>query len=156
MKIIMNSAIVNKICPHTLQSCSWLHAATQTAHARRTRETIFFTAKKFFILAFFASTFSVDVSPCRAGTMPNRTILHVDINNCYASIEICFRPEPRGKPIAGDVEARHGIIHAKSQEAKNFCVRTGEALFQAKQKCPGLIILPPNFHFPYNGFQRAR
>jgi DNA polymerase IV len=44
-----------------------------------------------------------------------RTILHVDINNCYASIECLYRPEIRDKPVivGGDVEARHGIVLAK-------------------------------------------
>ena len=76
-----------------------------------------------------------------------RSILHVDINNCYASIEARHHPELRGKCIVvgGDVEARRGIVLAKSQEAKAYGVKTGEVLWQAKQKCPGLIILPPNY-----------
>ena len=76
-----------------------------------------------------------------------RCILHVDINNCYASIETLHRPELRGKPVAvgGDVEARHGIILAKSNEAKKYGVKTGEALWQARQKCPNLIILKPDY-----------
>ena len=84
-----------------------------------------------------------------------RSILHVDINNCYASIEVLHHPELRGKCVAvgGDVEARHGIILAKSQEAKIYGIKTGEALWQAKQKCPNLIILPPNFQL-YLRFSR--
>ena len=76
-----------------------------------------------------------------------RCILHADINNCYASIEILHRPELRGKCVAvgGDTEARHGIVLAKSQEAKAFGIKTGEVLWQAKQKCPNLIILKPNY-----------
>ncbi len=76
-----------------------------------------------------------------------RKILHVDINSCYANIEILHRPELRGKPVVvgGDVEARHGIVLAKSQEAKPFGIKTGEVIWQAKQKCPGLIVLPPNY-----------
>ncbi len=76
-----------------------------------------------------------------------RSILHVDINSCYANIEILHRPELRGKPVVvgGDVEARHGIVLAKSQEAKPFGIKTGEVIWQAKQKCPGLIVLPPNY-----------
>lgn len=76
-----------------------------------------------------------------------RSILHVDINSCYANIEILHHPELRGKPVAvgGSVEARHGIILAKSQEAKPYGIKTGEAIWQAKQKCPGLIVLPPNY-----------
>ena len=63
-----------------------------------------------------------------------RTILHSDINNCYANIELLHRPELRGKPLAvgGDPEARHGIILAKDQLAKKVGVKTGMALWQAK------------------------
>ena len=76
-----------------------------------------------------------------------RSILHVDINSCYANIELLHRPELRGKPVVvgGDVEARHGIVLAKSQEAKPVGIKTGEAIWQAKQKCPSLIVLPPNY-----------
>ena len=76
-----------------------------------------------------------------------RSILHVDINSCYANIELLHRPELRGKPVVvgADVEARHGIVLAKSQEAKPFGIKTGEVIWQAKQKCPGLIVLPPNY-----------
>ncbi len=76
-----------------------------------------------------------------------RTILHCDLNNCYASIECLHRPELRDKPVAvgGDVEQRHGIILAKNQIAKGFGIKTGEAIWQAQRKCPQLITLPPNF-----------
>ncbi len=79
--------------------------------------------------------------------MTDRTILHCDMNNFYASVECLYNPVLRGKPVAvgGDVEARHGIILAKNYEAKKFGVQTGEALWQAKQKCPGLTIVPPSF-----------
>ena len=75
----------------------------------------------------------------------DRIILHSDINACYASIELLHRPELRGKPVAvaGDPEARHGIILAKSQEAKEAGVKTGMAIWQARQCCPELITLPP-------------
>lgn len=76
-----------------------------------------------------------------------RAILHCDMNNCYASIEAKLNPELKNKAIAvcGSKEDRHGIVLAKSQEAKQFGVRTGEAIWEAKQKCPGLIIVPPNY-----------
>ena len=76
-----------------------------------------------------------------------RTILHVDMNSCYASIECLFDPSIREKPVAvgGDVEARHGIILAKNQYAKQYGVKTGEALWQAKQKCPALVIVQPHY-----------
>ena len=77
----------------------------------------------------------------------SRTILHVDLNNFYASVECLYHPELRGKPVAvsGDVENRHGIILAKNQLAKAAGVKTGEALWQAKGKCPGLVCLPPDY-----------
>ena len=76
-----------------------------------------------------------------------RTILHVDLNNFYASVECLYHPELRGKPVAvsGDVENRHGIILAKNQLAKAAGVKTGEAIWQAKGKCPGLVCLPPDY-----------
>ena len=74
-----------------------------------------------------------------------RTILHSDMNNCYASIELLHRPELRGKPLAvgGDPEARHGIVLAKDQLAKKAGVKTGMALWQAKQVCPDIVFVPP-------------
>lgn len=76
-----------------------------------------------------------------------RIILHCDINNCYASIECAENPDLKGKPIAvcGSSEDRHGIVLAKSQEAKIFGVQTGETIWQAKLKCPSLITVKPNF-----------
>ena len=77
----------------------------------------------------------------------DRVILHSDLNACYASIECMLNPELRGKPVAvgGSAESRHGIILAKSQEAKICGVKTGETLWQAKLKCPDLIIVAPHF-----------
>ena len=76
-----------------------------------------------------------------------RTILHSDLNNFYASVECAYRPELKGVPVAvcGDPEARHGIILAKNEMAKKCGVKTGEAIWQAKLKCPDLQTLPPNF-----------
>lgn len=76
-----------------------------------------------------------------------RSVLHIDMNACYASIECLYDPSIRNLPVAvgGDVEARHGIILAKNQIAKRFGVKTGEALWQARQKCPELHIVPPHF-----------
>ncbi len=76
-----------------------------------------------------------------------RVILHSDMNNFYASVECMERPELRGKPVAvcGNVDDRHGIVLAKSQLAKQMGVSTGEAVWQAKQKCRDLIVVPPNF-----------
>lgn len=75
----------------------------------------------------------------------NRVILHSDMNNCYASIELLHHPELRGKPLAvgGDPEARHGIVLAKDMIAKKAGVKTGMALWQARQVCPNIIFVPP-------------
>ena len=74
-----------------------------------------------------------------------RAILHSDMNSCYANIELLHHPELRGTPLAvgGDVEARHGIILAKDELAKKAGVKTGMALWQARQLCPKINILPP-------------
>ena len=65
----------------------------------------------------------------------------MDWNNFYASVECLYQPELRGKPAAvgGDVEERRGIILAKNALAKQAGVKTGEAIWQAKQKCTKLV-----------------
>jgi len=77
--------------------------------------------------------------------MDKRVILHSDINACYATIEHLHRPELNGKPLAvgGDPEARHGIILTADYIAKKYGVKTGMALWQAKQVCPELNIVSP-------------
>ncbi|HZK87484.1 MAG TPA: DNA polymerase IV [Syntrophomonas sp.] len=79
--------------------------------------------------------------------MGERVILHSDLNNFYASVECLHRPEIRNQPVAvcGDPLLRHGIVLAKNYPAKATGIQTGEAIWQARQKCPGLIVLPPNF-----------
>ena len=76
-----------------------------------------------------------------------RVILHCDANSFYASVECLYRPEIREKPVAvsGDPQARHGIILTKNNIAKKYGVKTGEAIWQAKQKCPDLVCVPPDF-----------
>ena len=76
-----------------------------------------------------------------------RIILHSDLNNCYASVESIFHPEYKNIPlvVGGDPELRHGIVLAKNENAKKHGIKTGEPLWQAKNKCPTLKIVPPNF-----------
>lgn len=76
-----------------------------------------------------------------------RTVLHSDLNNFYASVECAYRPELKRVPMAvcGDQQARHGIVLAKNQLARQMGVKTGEAIWQARQKCPGLQVLAPDF-----------
>lgn len=77
----------------------------------------------------------------------DRTILHIDVNNFFASIEIMLNPNLKGFPVAvcGSEDDRHGIVLAKSYEAKKFGVKTAETVWQAKKKCPNLIIVPPQY-----------
>ena len=77
--------------------------------------------------------------------MKDRTILHADINCCYAAIEHLHHPELAGKPLAvgGDPEARHGIVLTADYIAKKHGVKTGMALWQAKQICPEINFISP-------------
>ena len=76
-----------------------------------------------------------------------RTVLHVDCNKFYASVECLYRPEIRNKPVAvgGSVESRHGIILTKNEIASRYGLTVGEPLWKARQKCPELVIVPPNY-----------
>ena len=76
-----------------------------------------------------------------------RTILHCDLNNFYVSVAMRDNPELLGKTVAvgGSVEERHGIILAKNEAAKKLGIKTGEPIWQAKQKCPNLVVVPPEF-----------
>ncbi len=80
------------------------------------------------------------------GEAGERTILHCDCNGFYASVECLLRPELRRVPMAvcGDPEQRHGIILAKNQLAKEKGVQTAETIWQARRKCPGLVLVPPH------------
>lgn len=87
-----------------------------------------------------------------------RKILHVDMNNFYASVECLYNPELRGKPVAvsGNVEKRHGVILAKSESAKKCGVKTGDTIWQAQRKCPDIIFLPPHFELYEKCSQMAK
>ncbi|WP_139653307.1 DNA polymerase Y family protein [Raoultibacter phocaeensis] len=79
--------------------------------------------------------------------MDERIIMHSDMNTFYASVEQAEHPELRGRPVvvAGKEELRCGIVLTKSQEAKAYGIKTAEALWEARAKCPGLIVLPPDY-----------
>ncbi len=79
--------------------------------------------------------------------MKERIILHCDLNNFFASVSLLSNPTLYDMPVAvcGSVEARHGIVLAKNEIAKKFGVKTAEAVWQAKQKCPNLVTLPPDY-----------
>ena len=76
----------------------------------------------------------------------DRVILHCDLNSFYASVELLDHPELRQLPVAvsGDPTSRHGIILAKNEPAKKFGVKTAETIWQARKKCPDLVLLRPH------------
>lgn len=77
----------------------------------------------------------------------SHTVLHVDMNCFYASVEMAERPELRGLPVivGGDEEKRHGIVLTASYPAKRRGVKTGSALWEARRACPDAIIVPPRY-----------
>lgn len=84
----------------------------------------------------------------------SRTIFHIDVNSAFLSWEAVYRIKFLGEKIdlreivsaiGGDVEKRHGIILAKSIPAKKYHIQTGESIMEAKQKCPKLLIVPPDY-----------
>lgn len=88
----------------------------------------------------------------------DRVILHSDMNNFFASVELLSHPELAGKPVAvaGDVEKRHGIVLAKNGVAKAMGVQTAEPLWQAKQKCPDIVFLAPHYELYESYSRRAK
>ena len=84
-----------------------------------------------------------------------RTILHVDCNSFFASVETVFAPHLATVPmaVAGDAEARHGIILAKNEPAKKCGVVTAETVWSARKKCPSLVLVPPR-HEEYARYSR--
>lgn len=83
-----------------------------------------------------------------------KVIFHIDVNSAFLSWEAVYRMKQLGESldlreipsaIGGDVAKRHGIILAKSESAKQYGVRTGESIMEAKKKCPGLYVASPNY-----------
>ncbi len=92
-----------------------------------------------------------------------RVIFYVDVNSAFLSWEACYRIHHLGgkqdlqeivSAVGGDQEKRHGIILAKSIPAKKFHIQTGETVVSAKEKCPDLILVPPNYDL-YNRSSKA-
>ncbi len=82
-------------------------------------------------------------------------ILHCDLNAFYASVECVFQPHLKDLPmaVAGNPDHRHGIILAKNELAKQTGVKTAETIWQAKRKCPNLVLVPPR-HDEYAKYSR--
>ena len=87
--------------------------------------------------------------------MAERVILHCDLNCFFASVELLRYLALRDVPVAvcGDPESRHGIVLAKNEAAKQLGVKTAETIWQARQKAPHLITLPPH-HGLYREYSR--
>lgn len=87
-----------------------------------------------------------------------RIILHSDMNSFYASVEQAQRPELRGRPVvvAGKEELRHGIVLTKSQEAKAYGIKTADTLWEARKKCPDVVVLPPRYQLYRRYSEMAR
>lgn len=87
------------------------------------------------------------------GDNMERQILHVDVNNAFlswtavdrlsAGEELDIRTIPA--IIGGDESSRHGVVLAKSMKAKQFGIRTGEPIFQARKKCPSVQVFMGNY-----------
>ena len=83
-----------------------------------------------------------------------RTIFHVDVNSAFLSWSALkkLRDDPGSvdlrtipSAVGGDVKTRHGIITAKSIPAKRYGIQTAEPVVKALQKCPQLVLVPPDF-----------
>jgi Nucleotidyltransferase/DNA polymerase involved in DNA repair len=83
-----------------------------------------------------------------------KIVFHVDVNSAFLSWDAVYRLKHLGgtkdlreqvSAVGGDVTMRHGIILAKSIPAKKYGIQTGESILEAKQKCPELILVPPNY-----------
>ena len=86
--------------------------------------------------------------------MAERVIFHVDANSAFLSWSAAYRVKVLGEEqdlreipsvVAGDKASRHSIILAKSTPAKKYGIQTGEPLFQAMEKCPELVVIPPDY-----------
>ena len=83
-----------------------------------------------------------------------RVIFHIDVNSAFLSWEAVYRVYHLGAKtdlrekiaaVGGDMAMRHGIILAKSIPAGKYGIKTGESIVEAKQKCPQLMLVPPNY-----------
>lgn len=90
--------------------------------------------------------------------MKDRIILHCDLNNFFASVSLYYNPTLKNIPVAvcGDKESRRGIVLAKNEAAKKYGVKTAEPIFEARAKCPELVILPPMMEKYAEFSERAR
>lgn len=77
--------------------------------------------------------------------MPQRKIIHIDMDAFYASVELRERPDLRGQPVVVATDGPRSVICAASYEARRFGLRSAMAVATAKRLCPQAVCLPPNF-----------
>ena len=87
-----------------------------------------------------------------------RVILHIDLDNFFASVECALNPAIAGEPVAvcGDADARHGIVLAKNQLAKRAGIKTGQTIAEAKSRAPGLVVVTADYEHYLAYSTRAR
>lgn len=87
--------------------------------------------------------------------MAQRTVLHVDCNSFFASVSLLYKPHLKKFPVVvgGDEQSRHGIVLAKNELAKGYKIPTGAALWQARQLCPQVVVIPPDYEL-YERFSK--